>query len=117
MHRSRMSVTRQHPRGADPKNVDVVTLAHDQDEWPKRDSGRLWDPFAFISVKFQRGADENIRHHPSGLRLLVGDLALIDELPLGLLLSLRCGLHNNFPPLLRTDVPPICQATEALLAV
>ena len=78
-----MAVARQHARGANPEDVDVVPLAHIQDERPEGNGRRLRDPFAFVSVKFQRGADEYIRHHACGLGFLVSDLALGDGPALG----------------------------------
>src|SRR5260370_20646164 len=37
MHRSGMAMARQHARGPNPQDVDVVALAHVQDERPERD--------------------------------------------------------------------------------
>ena len=89
MHRSGMAVTRQHARGPNPKDVDIISLARVQDERPECDGRRLRDPLAFVPVKFQRGADEYIRYHAGGLGFLICDLALIDGPMLGRLQLLR----------------------------
>ena len=85
----RHAVARQHTRGPNSEDIDVVPLSHVQHERPEVDGRRLWDPFAFVPVKVQRGADEYIRHHSGGLRFLVSDLALVDGPAFGRLQLLR----------------------------
>ena len=75
--RAGMPVPRQDARLPDLQQVDVEPLRDAKDQRLEPDPRRLRYPFPLIIVKVQRPAEEDVRHHPERLRLLIGDPARV----------------------------------------
>jgi len=58
-----MTVARQHARGADPQDIDVVTLAHIQQQRLEPDRRRLRHPIPLVAVKHEAAGAQCIENH------------------------------------------------------